>query len=482
MTDDLTARLGAALNALEAREEGTRPDPGDLTSLHRDVRRRRVVRTARHASVAAVAVLAVGVAGWWGVRPDPQPATPPAPSPTVTAVPTPSPTSTATVSPPAPTAAAPTGPAREDVDGLAVVTRSGMPDLYEAPPGLLDRTGEGWLLVTSRGDGAGEAPSGSVAAVAPDGTGYLLADLAVPVELVAWSGGPTAVVTLGPTDGTFGVRATLDLRTGDVTADQPVVDRLQELVGTTADGAQVWTAVDADLGVLLEVVRDGQVQVLGDPVRSGGRGTVSPDGRRAALVEYATATRVFVSDLATGATAEVPSGLEGQLCQHLGWWDATTILQLCWEGLDHWLGEGEPGAPTATRLVLVDVTGAAQPSVLAVVGEGDPTPYGSVVHVGGERVVLGAVGQDVAGATPHVWRSGGWERLTDADLGGRALGVVPGAEGTVVVAVHTDDVLVDPDPDLVSIDVRTGEVVRLPSAPGQGAGSATFQDWVAARP
>ncbi|NYD86625.1 hypothetical protein [Cellulomonas oligotrophica] len=353
-----------------------------------------------------------------------------------------------------------------------------MPPLYEAPPGLLDRTGPGWTLAVGGGAGDDEGPAGSVAVIAPDGTGYLVVDLERPVDLAAWSGGSTAVVTVDLADGRTGVLATLDLLSGRVVLDDRDVDDLLELAGVAADGSQVWTASEGE-GVVLQVVRDDAVQVVAGPLRPGAHGTISPDGRRAVLAEQQDGRRIVVSDLVTGATREVRVDLDQQACSAAGWWDATTVAAVCWNTL---YGQPEDDEQGVSRVVLVDVDGTGEQRVLDEISLGEPAPVSDVVNVGGDHVVVATTGGDETGAAPHVWRSGGWERLTDADLGGRALSVVPGAEGTVVVAVHTDDVLLDPDPDLVSIDVRTGEVVRLPSAPGQGAGSATFQDWVAARP
>lgn len=454
MSDDLDARLGAALDALEASERGTRPHPAGLSVLHRDVRRRRAARTARRSGAAAVAALAVATVGWWGVRPVPQPATPPAPTPTAAQ--------------------------REDVTGLAVVTREGLPPLFEAPAGLLGRTGQGWTLITTGGAGAGEHRHGSVAVVAPDGTGYFLADLSAPVDLGTWSGGPTAVVTVDGADGPAGALATLDLTTGTVTLDVPGVEGLDGFVGTAADGSQVWTATAKDDGgVVLQVVRDDAVQVVGGPLRPGTHATISPDGRRVAFAEQGNGRRLLVLDLVTGVTTKVPVDLEQQVCGAAGWWAPTTVAAVCWNTLYARPGDAEQGV---SRVVLVDVDGTSEPRVLDEISPGEPAPVSDVLVVGGEHVVVATTGGDEAGAVPHVWRSTGWAPMTDVDLGGRVLGVVPGAEGTVIAAVHTDDVLVDPDPDLVSIDVRTGEVQRLPSAPEQGAGTARFQDWVAARP
>src|SRR5690606_5085718 len=74
--DDLSTRLTAGLEALEAREAATRPDDAVVAGLHRGVRRRRAFRRARQGTaVATLAAVVVGTAwvGWGALQPDPVP-------------------------------------------------------------------------------------------------------------------------------------------------------------------------------------------------------------------------------------------------------------------------------------------------------------------------------------------------------------------------------------------------------------------------
>ncbi len=313
MTDDLTARLTGALDALEDRERDTRLDVAELAAIHRDVRRRRTTRTVQHASVAAVAVVAVATAGWFGLhRPPVEPVETPTPSPTSTATRTPTPT-------PTPTSA---GPVHEDTAGLDVVERPGAARLYAMPPGLLDRTGPGWTLVRGYGylRDDEQVSEGVISLVAPDGTSYLVADVVGSVTLAAWDGGPTAVVVTQTDEGELGVRGTLDLRSGAVTPDVPTVSRLSQLVGRTADGAEVWEGYgQGGTTTEVRVVDDGTDRTVLSDLRSGSTVAVSPDGRRVVVDEHEEGRDVLVADLTTGTTTSRPAGPAGHLCWNVGW-------------------------------------------------------------------------------------------------------------------------------------------------------------------
>ncbi|QCB95048.1 hypothetical protein [Cellulomonas shaoxiangyii] len=382
MTDDLTARLTGALDALEDRERATRADATELAALHRDVRRRRVTRTAQHASVAAVTVVAVATAGWFGLqRTHVEPVVTPSPSRTTTTTPTPPPTPSPTPTPSATPVTAPTP-----------VTVPGMPPMFALDDAVLASVGPGWavgLYTNGYGDPFvvdGRLLPTALVVAAPTGELYLgrVREDGAWLEPVRWDGSSSVVVEHLSAQDT--ARYVVDLRTGDLTPDGRGLPADAWFLAEAPDGGEVWSLSDSasatsDWWVVPPTGAARQVA-------TGSTGFVhearlSPDGARLALGERGGAGGAVVVELASGRT--VPGGPvpDGQACRPAGWADATHVLLLC---ADDGAALDPPRPDQRPRLVRQDVTGRSATVVVRELA-GDTAAPSHVHPVGDGRLV-----------------------------------------------------------------------------------------------
>lgn len=381
MSDDLNARLDAALRRQEQHEDGVRPDPAVLAELHARVVRARRGRTTSYAAVAAVAVGVLGVAGWFGLRHDttPLPAHTPTPSPSAT--PTPAPT-TASASPAA-TEPPPT-PTSTPVDV------SGMPALLSLPDGVLDAVGPDWVLLVYA-PLVHDAPERSVLALAaPTGELYLVREQTGGVSPISWDGGRTVrAITWQPLEeGGARTVGDYDLLTGELVRDARIAVG-DVLAGALPGGGELWFRPDQGasaaasrlVGDLRAVPRTGEPRVLatGEDVAVL---SVSPDGARA-VPETGPGAARSVLDVATGASTAlaIPAG---RTCDPVAWLDATSILATCYDDGDPM--SAQPLDELNARVVRFDArTGRSQ--TLRTVTAADLAPVGGSWLSDGTAVV-----------------------------------------------------------------------------------------------
>ncbi len=359
MTGDLSARLDAALRRQEQHEDGTLPDAATLADLHARVARARRARSASYVAVAAVAAGVLGVGGWFGLHRAPAPQ--PAETPTPTVSPTPSPTAT-----PSPSAAA--EPTTTPPAPLVPVSLPGLPPMFEAPEGILDRTGPGWFVVAydAPPTSAGEART-TLALNAPTGETYHLVDVTGAVAPLRW----TQAGTLRAYDTAYpSSELTLDLRTGASTSDERI-PRSAGFVGVAGDD-EVWTSEDGRRSTIHVVPPAGPVH---DLPYDGGWPLLSPDGRTV-LGQGGFSSSLQVVDLATGTATRLALP-EGQMCAAAGWLDTVQLLATCADLVP----SGQPGGPEMQpldqhdgQLVRLDATGGA-PQVIRPLTAADVVPW-----------------------------------------------------------------------------------------------------------
>lgn len=382
---ELSDVLTDAVAAQEAVLRGVTPTPQRLASVRRRVRRRRAVRHT--ASVLAVVPVLVGVAVASTFVEDDR-----APQPVATQTSEPEPTRGATPLPmtPVPTVPAP-APEPTEAPSPALgepVLEPGLPPFHEAPAGLLDRAGPGWVLVTWRTTGieadgtAAGASDETIFLVDPRGTRFRLATLRTGTAhlLAHWEpGAATAVVreveqpVLGLAQP--GAYEVLDLRSGELTsagddprAGNPWPDDLA-LLATGTDGTRVW-AEPRGMSTSITVTRGEELVSVdtGVPVLDV---LLSPDAATAVV----GGDRSVVVDLRNGVVlGEVaPQGSAGWCDRTLAWWSTTSVLRLCADQED--LGTSSP-SEIGMRWVVSDVeqllTGAGTP--LRPVAPGEPYP------------------------------------------------------------------------------------------------------------
>ncbi|GIG40910.1 hypothetical protein [Cellulomonas phragmiteti] len=446
MTDDLATRLRATRDAYEEREAETRPDEVELARLYRDVRRHRAARHLRSVGAVAAAGVAVATIGWFGlnVAPDVPPAQTPSPSPTVTATPTPD--------------AAPGPTAPEVVRAPVVIT--GMPPMWELDDATLAAVGPGWTLVTygPQDQGGADVPA-QVVLASPGGDLFHVAqEPAGRLDVLAWDGGPTAVVA-GP-DG----RASLDLRTGALAADPRGLPSGAHAYGPHAAG-ELWSASD---GTTWVVPASGDARAV--PGTAGLRLDLAPDGARGAAVDLDG--RPVVVDLRTGARTDV--GVAGLRCSVLGWADAARVGLLCTDPTDADDGGflpyllADPGS--RPRYVLVAADGSGSPEVREI-RTGELVP-GRVLPVRPGTVALAGapLGDDVIEcATSTELRTG--DTVSSLVAPGDARlphTTVIGVVGDVVHVLRFVSCAPDGDAgpsETVVVDTVTGTTTVLPAGP-----------------
>lgn len=426
MSGDLSARLDAALRRQEQHEEGTRPDAATLADLHARVARARRGRAVSYAAVAAAAAGVLGVAGWFGLHraPAPQPAHTPTPTSTATPSPTPSPSGDAapTADPPAP---------------LVPVSLPGLPPMYEAPEGILDRTGPGWFVVAYAAPSAADGDDATTLALsAPTGELYHLVDVDAGLHLSRWSDAGVLRAVRRGDDGPSRV-VTVDLLTGRVAADDRVPPEAS-WVGASGDD-EVWMTTSDESTTLHVVPPTGRAREVA--VGSSGQGAwLSPDGRRSvAAPGFGPAVRVV--DLATGAGVDldVPAG---QTCSVAGWLDADGLLATCADPVPP-SGEGERDVQYLDhrrgQVVRLDAAGGAPQPLQQLTGDGVAPWIGHPLATGGlvatSLPLLSGSGAcfDVCYDGAYVWEGASVSPLA-ADVGAdqEICSVEPGGDGVML--------------------------------------------------
>lgn len=505
MERELSDVMAEAVAARERALTGLTPAAGVMDGMRSRVRRRRGVRHGLQAlavvPVVGAVVLAASLAGH-----DPAPVPPvqtespaPTPEPTTTSEPTPAPTST----PSAPELGAP-------------VLEPGFPPFHEAPDGILEQAGPGWILVTwqtHQFDGANyPASDTSVLLVDPAGTRYRLLTLPLvlsptptggqfPVqhEVVDWEAGvSTAVMRVREGGSSIGGSfITLDLLSGDMQPVDTGPDRVWfeelEIAASTVDGTRLWRG-GSDDSTVLTVTRGEQVRQIDTGVMVHAV-EPSPDG---SLVWVGGGTNAdgAVVDLGSGSVvAQLPAGETASgWCEVSGWWTEDAVLQTC-SDTELLSEEGIWFEPEAVRLVTADVaqlvSGTSTP--IRTLSSDDVAPFGwDSANVGDGVVAVGAAGAELLGS-PYVCPDGGW--LVDANgarqidvghPGGAApsqveFGRTPGR--LVIWSSPSCHEAVGPD-RLVAYDVASGTVVDLAGSPHADDGTTYFggpMSWVAGR-
>lgn len=443
MNDDLNVRLRAASDAYTARESGTRPDDLELAVLYRDVRRRRLAHHARVGGVAAGVVAVVATAGWFGAT-RPQPPAPPA----TTATPTPgasaTPSSDPTTAVPVPSATRSAADAPE------------LPPTWRLDAATIASVGPGWSLVTYTSVLGEPAAPARLVVASPTGELFLAGQAPADAltRVVAWDGGPEAVVEVGQ------LRATFDLVTGVTAPDaRGLPDGLR--AQDAAAGVELWQGDDGAAWV---------VPLSGDARRVPGArnlSDLSPRGTHA--LTTGDDGRPLVVDLATGDARDL--GVDGLTCDPVGWADDTHVALRCTDPTDADSGGFFPyllpDPSSRPRMVVVAADGSGQPQVREI-ARGELVP-GRVLPVRPGTVAI-------AGAPLG---DGVLDCMTDSEL--RTAGDVvavsaPGAApdaGTVVTDVHGDVLHAwlsagcapDGPSELLRMDTATGAVSVLPPGP-----------------
>lgn len=313
-----------------------------LDDARAQVRHRRAVR---HSVLSVGGAAAVGVLVWGALAvPSPRHDAPPAsPTPTVTTTPPTTPPTSPTPTPDR-TSEATSAPT---VNGVA----GDLPPYRPAPEGLLRSAGRGWVLSLfpvldapepERAEPGDEVGSDEpvwvlrdVLVTSPQGQTYLVHRYDEPVhrvQLAAWSAGsPTAVVVVDDNDGQ--ARADLDLTTGGVERRGPVGSGLR-LLGTRADGTEVWQDFSGDTGeVRVHTYRpaDGATTSVEAPRRVPMLG-VDAELRQAVSLDGDGEDALPVVDLASGARRDVAIGDGLGSCHHSGVLEPGTVLVRCYDG------------------------------------------------------------------------------------------------------------------------------------------------------
>lgn len=415
MERDWDEMIREQLAAREGRV-GAGPDLTTVVAAVGTARRARVRRTALTATAAvATVVVAAGVVGAVQSRTRTAGEVEP-PGPSVSATPTPSTSSRLPSS-------SPTVLTQAQLDA-----GYGLPPLTPAPPDLWDRVGPGWAVAVytsswSRPADAGGLLRNTVVLASPEGDLYRVHELPldVDVRIVHWEPGASRALVLVATeqkDGLLGQsrRGWLDLtdprsalslgagitvQPGSVGApDEQGVDPVMSLIGTTADGDEVWSArydgaVRGDMDFRLRVARpDGTAVVDVDLGDSPSATMLDPQGRRAVAGSLHDDGSTFrIVDLATGASTAVPFGVPGRSCSVVAWRDEHSLLAVCVEGA--WeKGAFDLGATTgAYRLVDVHDTGGVVSTVMDSRAGDPPIPLGGGTTLpDGEVAVVSPMG------------------------------------------------------------------------------------------
>jgi hypothetical protein len=355
------------------------------------VRRRRI---ARHSVETVSGVAAVGVLAWAAttlphVRHDPPPAVPtpttttPGPSvPPASPVPTPAPT-------PAPTP----------------VVEPGRPPYLPAPDGLLAETGPGWVLSTYQDRDTEENPVGAqdVFLTSPRAATYrvLRLDPTVPdVVVQSWSAGSSQAVVVVDDEGGHW-RGTLDLTTGEVVRGTLRGSGALRLLGTRADGTELWGA-SSDEQEVWSHASDGTEHLLAST--DAELGAVDPSGQRVLTLPEAgggAENTVAVLDLSSGRTTSlVASPSTTTACHPDGWLDAANVVAHCVEPVD----------ASAAEVVVVPVDGGAPRAA------GDEVPFVPahlVTAVDGPEAATTQSGTRQCTDALYAWRDGVPRRVAE---------------------------------------------------------------------
>jgi hypothetical protein len=448
---DLTYVMGQALEARAQQLDGTVSGEGALSGLTSRVRRRRARRHTMRVIAVLPVVAGVAVGGWLllGNQKD----APPVVTPTPVETPTPTPTAT---------------PEEPEIVLGDPIDEPGLPRYYAMPEGLLDQVGAGWVTTVHRpdqyvGDGDNgslfEATANKVFLVSPDGTNYLVTDLPLDqdVDPVSWTAGDTRV------------------RVATRTLEAGLSVLWNRYYGRTADAA--W--LDLRTG---EVTVDPAGFAAGElPVEDALEWAYAPDGVRAVTgVSFDTTFMLFDEQ---GVGTDLAYGVEGKVCSVIGWLDASSLLALCVD--DSYDVDSSPRGFNPTLFQVAITGGAATPTELGTVGEGDPLPYdfegvwvrdGAVAFPsvdGGPGGCWTGVDMWVEGAFQSVQRPGVRDEVSENVFDVEAFG------GTVYVTSTSGCAGEGAPTVLTAHDLRAGTSTVLAPAP-DGSWSDGLSGWVVA--
>jgi hypothetical protein len=371
MSDDISTALHGFADAQRRATDATAIDLStESGSLARRVSRRRAVRAGSVALTAAAVVGGVVVGTLLSGSRTPAPPALTVPTPIATTTSTPTPTAT------------PTTWALRDAEPLA--------------PGMLEATGDGWVMLGYRAaDKAGTTlVPATTYLLSPDGQPFVVpaADLDG-WYVMDWLPGSGLVLALG----TDGLAHVLDLVTGDVGPGLVAGNNAQFADDGSSDVlATEWGPSE---GRLSRVGADGGVRAstapLGPPLGSAAW-VQSPD-RTQIVVNEAGGPRAVATDGFTTRTLSVPYPERLDACRARMWADDAQVLMECTTGGATAIGIGS--GDTETWLAPVDGGDPRQ-----VVGLPTQERVGGVWRVG-DRLVAGSFGPSESAAS--------WWEITD---------------------------------------------------------------------
>ncbi|MGY4644379.1 hypothetical protein [Cellulomonas sp. URHB0016] len=396
MNDALTERSASL---------GDLPTASVADRVRRRVRLRRARRHTLEAGGVTAAVALLGSATWFGLdaaRHTPSPAV----SPTVS-----TPTPSTSPSSPAPTPSATAAPVvLDEVPGL--------PPTQAMPPGLLDRTGPGWVLAVYEPEPV--APEGedlpvvehTAVLVSPAGDRYRVVDLPLDTEvhLLHWeAGSTTAVVSRSrmDDDSDGDARAVLDLTTGTMTAEDVGIagsdDGELSYQGMTADGAELWASSigEGPAADLYRRTADGAVDAVGT-IRLTGT-LLDPTGHWMVTGIEGVPDEFQIVDVVHGGDTAFGFGVPGKSCEVVGWLEPGALLVECSDPQQ----DSDPVPHLSSTLFRVDFAGGVpRATELKRFADDEPSPVPwSGAPLGDGRAAFSTAGRgdDRCQAGVDVW-------------------------------------------------------------------------------
>ncbi|MGN8244592.1 hypothetical protein ACTHAM_001692 [Cellulomonas soli] len=385
------------------------------------------------------------------------------------------------------------------------VTVPGLPSYLEAPAGLLEDAGPGWVLATyvphtveARNAHPSQVPSTeAVFLVSPEGTRYLLTEVDLEAQqgpeasswvehhVIAWTPGEsTALVEAGSHESdvagstltpapTF---ATLDLTSGALTPVDAPLSGYSRFIGSF-DGRTLWST---DSSSRLTVETEAETFAI-DALTLSGPEAVSPDGSH----YLAWSTLVDIDTRTTSAT--VSAGAAPHACRAVSWWAEDALLGICMDADPFQTGVGLQSVNPRWVSFTTDEWGTSGGTVVRAFQPGDPMPWTNGVRLAdGDVLVPGDALADLAAPVPEgdscadglyrVDARGATAVLSAADPAYTGRDFVPSVvDGVVVVAVEGRCEGDQVPSTLLGYDPATGALTTLLPEPSDAATTPYWQ-------